>query len=183
MINMLKEYFNKRRQHAIDLQASSDAPRLHGVNLNKWRYVGCSIIKFNYTDKKYTDDATVFFFCGIDDLKKRKYVVITDDISNYMRERFQSHPWITNTAELWKANEREIYQAIHTEPSIWLKEKMLEEHKCVWSSEKNWWVSNEDAKYQSATKSQAKKKPKEEPEVIPVEDNVVKIEFKKDKNE
>ena len=183
MINMIKEYFNKRRQYAIDLQASSDAPRLHGVNLKQWHYLGLSTISFAYTDDTRVDTAYLFFFCSRNDEDLRKYVLITDNISKYLQDKFDHHPWIIEKAELWIAGERKLYDPINKEPSLYLKDKMLEEYKVVWSTEKNWWVSNEDAKYQSAKKTQAKKKPKEEPEVTTVEDNVVKIEFKKDKNE
>lgn len=180
MFNKLINYIAKRKAYQKDMETAAGAPRLHGVNLNEWRYVGRSIIKFTYTDAKHSDDATVFFFCRVNDLAKRNYVIVADGVSSYMRERFASHPWVTNTAELWKANERDLYQAIHSEPSIWLKERMLEEHQCVWSNEKSWWVSDDAAKYESAKKTQTKKKPKEEPEILPVEDNVVKIKFKKD---
>lgn len=180
MFNKLINYIAKRKAYQKDVEAAAEAPRLHGVNLNEWHYVGRSMISFNYNDTKHVDEASVFFFCGIDDLTKRKYVMIVDNPSSYMHQRFEHHPWLTNKAELWKANEIELYQAIHTQPSKWLCERMLVDHQCVWSNEKSWWISDDAAKYESAKKSQAKKKPKEEPEILPVEDNVVKIKFKKD---
>lgn len=176
MISLLFNYFAKKYEE-------DETPRLHGVNLNEWRYLGRSKIAFTYSDANHSDEAHLFFFCGINDLDKRKYIIVPDSTTSYIRQRFESHPWVTNTAELWKVNESNLYQVIHTEPSKWLREKMLEEYKCVWSNEKNWWITDENAKYESAKRTQAKKKPKEELEVTPIEDNVVKIEFKKEKDD
>lgn len=177
MISLLFKYFS------IFKEAEPASPRLHGVDLNKWHYLGHSDVSFTYIDSTHTDNAYVFFFCSRDDEDLRKYVLIADNNAKHIQDKFSHHPWVIKTAELWLAGERHLYEPINNEPSLYLKDKMLEEHKAVWSKEKNWWVSNEDAKYQSAKKSQAKKKPKEEPEVIPVEDNIVKIEFKREKDD
>lgn len=183
MIPSIFNYFAKRKQYIKDINASNEAPRLHGVNLEQWHYLGRSDISFSYLDSAHEDKAYVFFFCSVDDDDIRKYVMVPDNNSKYRQDKFDHHPWIINTAELWLAGERNLYDPINNEPSRYLKEKMLEEYSVAWSTEKNWWVSNEDVKYQSAKKSQAKKKPKEEPEVTTVQDNIVKIEFKKDKDE
>jgi hypothetical protein len=184
MISKIVEYFNRRKQYKNDLAAVDTAPRLHGVNLNTWQYVGKSEISFTYVSEgvsfKEADKAYVFLFSKKDDETSRKYVLVPDSNSSYLLDKFKKHPWITNEAEMWKVCEREIYQSINDEPSKWLKEKMLEEYKCVWSNETRWWVNNDDAKYESAKKTQTKKKPKEEPLLLE-DGNIVKLEFKKDK--
>lgn len=178
MFEKLASWIVGRKKLNEDVKAALDAPRLHGVNLDEWTYLGRSTISFTYYDSKHQDNANVFMFCKKDDTSTRKFVVVSG--SNYMTEKFMTHPWIVETASLWQAGERDIYHPIHSEPSNWLKDYMLEQHKCVWSTEKKWWDTNDTAKYESARKTQAKKKPKEEPEILPVEDNIVKINFNKD---
>lgn len=166
----LRNYFTKNNN---TVSRNDEALYLHGVNLNNWQYLGYSEIAYNYDKGERVDKANVFLFCGINDTSRRKYVVVTYP---NLEDKFKVHPWITLHAELWRTCEKELYDSVNKEPSQYLRDKMLEDHSAVWSNETHWWVTNDTTKYASAKKKQTKKK-----EILPEEDNVVKVNFKKDK--
>lgn len=174
MFSRLSRWIIGRKKLNDDVKAALNAPRLHGVNLNIWQYLGRTIVKFTYTDIDSSDDANVFFFCKKGDNDARKFIVVPNSNMSYMQDKFMHHPWVVETASLWEVGERELYHIVNKEPSNWLKEYMLENHACVWSNQTHWWVDCDTAKFQSAKKSQSKKKPK-------IEDNIIKIDFNPEK--
>lgn len=161
-----------------DLRKAADAPRLHGFNLNDWDYLGYTEISITYSDIKHKEVAQIFFFMLKGNETKRKFVVKAKSL----QKEFEQHAWVSGTACLWAANEKEWYQAVTNHPSKYSKERMLTEHACEWDYDKNWWVSTSATKYAAASKSQ-QDTTKEESPVVAVEDNVLKVNFKKEEHD
>lgn len=150
-----------------------------GVDLNKWAYLGYARISYHDENKVETMSAKIMFFCAYAsddpddltlDIDTRKWVFSTASRD----ELFRYHQFI-DQANLWRIGENDIFQLINP-PSQALKEYMLENYDSVWSTEKNWWVQDnqsvEDAKYKEAVDNQKK------PDKI-IEANIVKVNFKK----
>lgn len=137
-----------------DLELTTSVPRLHGFRLDQWAYLGYSRIMLNYVDVNAKAYANVFFFCLKDNTDKRDFVVVSEETSKFIKEKFDSHQYVTGFASIWRAGEEEIYQCINYRPGTWLKEYMLEHFKCDWDNDKKWWVSNNQAKYNSAAAKQ-----------------------------
>lgn len=153
------------RLYQEDLERAENARRLHGVNLDEWRYLGRTVI--SYVDHG-TDDinssATVFAFCGINDMDDRHFIVKPH--SKY--SDFSYHTWVLEHANLWEIGERRLWEIIGAEPSQWLCEYMDEQFGEVWSQEAKWWIKKG---------TQPKKKPKLE--LVKDDNNVVKLDFAK----
>jgi len=170
----------KRKQEAQqkleqDLANAVNAPRLHGVNLNEFHYLGMTKLSIENREgnKVY---GRVYFFVH-KETQVRKYIV--KGTSQWLTEQFEQHQWVIVEGELWAAGEREIYQSVYDEPSRYLKSHMMELGSWVWGVDKKWWVvASQDAKYAAATTQQKTKE--EKPEARLVRDNVVKVSFKKD---
>lgn len=113
-------------------------PRLMGVNLNRWHYLGMTklTITIQNTNDVY-DEAWVYLFCKKNDFSQRKFIV-EKNVSTH----FKTHKWITNYIPLWVAGEYPLYHAIADEPSVWLREYMLDEHNCLWDNDTNNWYDN-----------------------------------------
>jgi hypothetical protein len=173
MLSWLKKKYAEYKASCARSLELANAPRLHGVNLGVYNYLGRSEIHFEYTDAEYKDHASVFFFANKKDNDKRKYVIVPTQ--SHMLPRFQSHPWIVKNAELWLVGERSLYDVVRDEPSTFLKDYIAENFDGeVWSNETKWWVSSDKIKYNKAKAKQDKKKEK-----LTEENNVVKLEFKK----
>lgn len=158
-----KEEAEKLYQQDLDFAASS--PRLHGVNLLEWRYLGRTVISYcDEETKAITSSTNIFGFCKIDDVNQRQFVVAPAGRYN----PFEYHTWVTEHAALWKIGERELWTIATTEPSKWLKEHMLETYDELWSVDDNWWVKKG---------TQPKRKPKLE--LVKDDNNVVKLDFAK----
>lgn len=180
---MLKDFWqfvNDWYLYREDIKLAGTAPRLHGVNLNQWHFLGRTKISFTFKNtNKLDDELNVFLFCHKDDYNKRHYTLVSQ--SKFQLERFQHHQWITNTAELWKANQKNLYSVVYDEPSSFLCNYMLEKYQAVWDDKKNWWVQNEQSKYESAQKKQNNRKKTARPALE--ETNIVKINFEKKEKE
>lgn len=169
MFRWLRKRNEAKRQFMKDVAAAEAAPRLHGVNLVDWAYLGRTIVA--YTNDLGRDEATVFSFCLRNDTDKRKFVVMPR--SKYTE--FDRHPWVMEHAALWKIGERELWATVANEPSRWLQEHMLERFNEVWCHETNWWIKKG---------TQPKKKPKLElVKDATTDNNVVKLDFKGKKKE
>jgi hypothetical protein len=132
-----------------------------GYNLNEWMYLGYTKVKWSDTTPDY-----IHFFCRRNDMNDRSFI---------MTNTAKHHGWVRQgTPELWKAGQREVYECIAF-PDTDLRNYMKETHSHSWDSEKSWWVPIENAKYQKAVSTQAKK---QEPNKKN-DGNVTHIEFKK----
>ena len=150
-------------------------PTLHGYSLDEWEFIG--ITQITYTDENKNSLATgeVFFFMKKNDPDWREYKLT--HVSKWAP--FETHPFVRTRAELWKANQLKIYESIGI-PSDYLRSYMKDVYEFEWSTEKNWWVHSEDAKYEKSLRQQNKK-----PKIIAEQtsDNtatkVVKVDFTK----
>ena len=125
-----------------------------GVRLDKNHYLGYSKIRYIDEEDKERSCCLIHFFVNKEDHTKRKFVY---DGSN--ESDFYNHSWMIN-ARMWKINERELYRAVITFPSKWLREYMLQEYNNVWSDEKKWWTQNLEDKIENK------------------QDNVITVNFK-----
>ena len=130
------------------------APKFMGVRLDKNHYLGYSKIRYIDEEDEERSCCLIHFFVNKEDHTKRKFVY---DGSN--ESDFYNHGWMIN-ARMWKINERELYRAVITFPSKWLREYMLQEYNNVWSDEKKWWVQNLEDKIENK------------------QDNVITVNFK-----
>jgi len=171
MLSWFRRYRAAKRLYEEDLAKAKHAPRLHGINLLEWRYLGRTVI--SYSDpftKEITSSATVFGFCKMEDTNQRQFVVTPHGRHCH----FDYHTWVTEHAALWAIGERSLWEIAGTEPSRWLQEHMLEEYDELWSHETNWWVKKGTL---------PKKKAKLEVVKDAVSDNVVHHDFKSKKPE
>ena len=138
-------------------------PMLHGVNLNKWHYLG----KINLT---FTSGSScmAFLFAKKDNLDIRCYKLPTD-IAGFFKE---NHSFIINALDTWVIGEKELYSYVKLEPSKWLSEYMLNTYNSVWDTSTNWWVSSENAKYNKSVTQQKKTKP------IEKDNAVIQVDFR-----
>lgn len=165
-----------------DLRLATEAPRLHGFNLNKWEYLGYTEISISYTDTTYKEAVTAFFFMDKEDHSRRKYVLKGEGAD---KKKFKEHLWIERIADLWVAGEKEWYHPITNNPSKYTRARILREYASVWDSSKNWWVSNNASKYASATTNQNEQEQEEsiDDKIVDVQDNVLTVDFGKSSEE
>ena len=114
----------------------------HGVDLNKWYYLGQSEISITTTKENkplYTDYNNVYFFVSQEDSpnEKRKIVLNIDE------ERWREHRFVVD-CEIWEMGEGSVYEMIVTAPSDWVKEEMLKQHNRVWDYETKKWIPAKD---------------------------------------
>lgn len=166
--------------HQEDLRLATEAPRLHGFNLNKWEYLGYTEISINYTDVKYKETVTAFFFMDKEDHNRRKYILKGEGSD---KKKFKDHPWVERVAELWVAGEKDWYAPITDNPSKYTRARILREYASVWSDEKNWWVSNNASKYASAKANQDEQEESAEDNIVEVQGNVLTVDFGKSSEE
>ena len=134
------------------------APMLHGVNLDKWHYLGTVVLTF----KDSTSKCTVFMFANKKDLTRRRYEIPLD-----VGEFKKYHTYLPNCLDPWCVGERKIYTFVK-DPSRWLSEYMFEKHNSVWDANTKWWGTPDSVKY-SATVLKQKKKTVDENGVIQVD--------------
>lgn len=170
MIKWFRKRKAARQQFLKDVASSAEAPRLHGVNLVDWAYLGRTTVA--YTNDLGKDEATVFSFCLREDTDKRKFVVIPHNKYG----DFDRHTWVMEHAALWKIGERELWATVSHEPSRWLKDYMLENHDDVWCDETSWWIKNGSTPTPKKKKANLKLVTDPEPE-----SNVVTLDFGKSK--
>jgi hypothetical protein len=157
-----------REQFENDLKRSESAPRLHGVNLLDWRYLGRTVISYvDGNTNEVTSNGSVFSFCGHEDTNKRHFVVIPH--SKY--SSFDTHTWVLEHAALWEIGERELWEIVGSEPSRWLSEYMLDNHNHLWSLEDRRW-------YPKGTPAPKKKPKLELVKDVAADNNVVTLDFK-----
>jgi len=157
-----------RKQFEMDIAAATVAPRLHGVNLVDWAYLGRTTIAYSDTNG-IKDEASVFSFCRRDDTDKRQFVVIPH--SKY--GNFDRHTWLIEHAALWQIGERQLWATVANEPGQWLRDYMLEKYNEVWSADDNWWVRDDSAPVpRKKTKLELVKSQ-------PSDSNVVMVDFSK----
>ena len=131
-------------------------------DLNEWNYLGRTSI--SYTRDGMIDSSTdIFFFCAKDDTNVRSYHVVKEKM-------FETHDWITRLAEPWRVGFKDLYSVIFDEPSPFLEEYMLRNHKHKWDNESNCWKISDTSKYEAAQKEQSEKK-----KVVTVTENVLKF--------
>lgn len=169
MFKWLRERSEAKKQFLDDVAAAKAAPRLHGVNLTEWAYLGRTVVA--YSNQLGKDEATVFSFCLRDDTDKRKFIVMPHS----KHTEFDRHPWVMEHAALWKIGERDLWATVANEPSRWLREYMLNTFDDVWCNETGWWIKNGST---PAKKKRAKLTLVEEPNA---ESNVVMLDFNKSK--
>lgn len=143
---------------------------LHGFDLDIWNYLGYTTIRFVGDNDVVTSKATVFFFCKKDDYNKRSYYLQKTGYSS-----FDNHVWLYEVIPLWMCGEKSLYTIVRNEPSIFLKQYMLEHHDNEWCDETKWWISTENAKYKSAVINN--KKEKTTP--VKTENNIIFVDFTK----
>lgn len=151
-------------------QEENTEVKLLGVSLSKYNYLGYT--QFAFTNTKLTWECHFF----ISKNENKRLIRIT---GNNGTDQYEHHSYYNTHCLLWKAGERDWYQLVTDYHSNYLKNRMLEEFGVVWCEETKWWVSSDQAKYDLA---QAKQKEKTNNEVVVGEtDNIVKINFTKDK--
>lgn len=169
MFNWFKQRRAAKRLYEEDLAKAEHAPRLHGINLLEWRYVGRTVISYcDPFSKEITSSATVFGFCKIDNIDQRRFVVTPHG----QHCHFDYHTWVTEHASLWAIGERSLWDIAGTEPSRWLKDHMLETYDELWSHDTGWWVKKGTLPKKKANLVLVKDA---------VSDNVVRLDFKKSK--
>lgn len=173
MLRWLRERNAAKEQFRKDIELSEMAPRLHGVNLLEWRYLGRTVVSYVDADNRTNAQASLFSFCGVDDTDDRHFIVIP----HQKYENFQYHTYVLEHAALWKIGERRLWEIVGTEPSKWLRDYMFEHFKEVWSNETNWWAADGAA---PVAKKQSKLR-LVEPPADSTNNNVVKVDFSKDK--
>ena len=152
---------------------------LHGFDLDKWHYLGFTRINFVgdiKTNVPVLGEADAFFFCNKENLGIRRYNLITINTQNGW-EFEKDHHWGVEVLPLWQAGEGHIASNIHT-PSDFLKEYLLETEGVIYDPDtKSWYnVGTKPPKYN-------KKKTKSESFIKKEEDNVVTVDFNKDKDD
>lgn len=139
---------------------------LHGHDLDVWDYLGWTEIRFDGVPN------SIHFFWKKGKEDVRSYV-LTGRPSSVLKAIKELHRYVSDTCELWRIRENEIYIPIRN-PSNFLKEYMMDHFSGVWSTERNWWVSASDQdKYDHSVRSHQKKHPD-----IYTDDNIVTVDFK-----
>ena len=155
-----------------DEVSSTDSKYLHGVNLDKYHYLGFVTLKFDEVENN------VFQFCNKENFQDRKYVVKglnADECKKY-------HHYVTKLIDPWSIGENEIYHYVYNGRSKFINEYMLEHFNSVWSEEKKWWISTEESKMNGATLRQKKEKATKASKTDVVSDtisNIITVDFKK----
>lgn len=167
-----QEKMEAAKKLQFDLKITAEAPRLHGINLNDFHYLGLTQI-FYVNEHSVKTNASIFFFVH-KTTSLRKFVLKSP--AGYWKTIFENHDWVTTEAELWAANERDLYQIIRSEPSNYLEEYMLEKYDSVWDMESKWWKKSN--KYDSAVK----KASKETHQKVKSEGNILKLDFSRNKD-
>ena len=139
MLGWFRKRREARKQFENDVAMATNAPRLHGVNLVDWAYLGRTTIAYADPDGS-KDEASVFSFCLRVDNDKRKFVVIP----HRKYGNFDRHTWIIEHAALWQIGERQIWATVSSEPGQWLRDYMLENYNEIWCNDSNWWIKNEE---------------------------------------
>jgi hypothetical protein len=140
---------------------------LHEHDLSKWHYLGYTNCRYVDSDGKDIAVWQIFLFVDKNNEKRRSYYVPSDSflVSN--------HQYMNMTVKPWAAGEKEIYSIISGKgcyPSDYLKEYMMKKFSVVWSNKKNWWVSDDDAKYEQAVNKQKEN-------IIKTDGNVIQVPF------
>lgn len=169
MFGWFKRRREAKRLYEEDVELAEAAPRLHGVNLLEWQYLGRTVISYKDPDSDaVSSSATFFAFCGHEDTNKRHFVLIPH--SKYIS--FDTHTWVLEHAALWEIGERNLWDVVVAEPSKWLRNYMLETFNEVWSQDVKWWVSKNTPAPRKKTKLELVKD-------VGSDNNVVKLDFKK----
>jgi hypothetical protein len=188
LFSFLKRIFSPSKKEAISIESEGDR-WLHGMDLEKWNYLGLNritvVANVDKVGELETGSATVYFFSEFLDDDSRKYIII-DHHPNSGRD-YKNHPWILEVAEIWRIGEDALYRPIGENPSRYLQDYMLENYKAVWRERENgrwWWQQTEDAKYTAAsTKQKANTAEETKPEVTQTDDEkVITVEFGKKKD-
>lgn len=107
--------------------------KFHGVNLNRWHYLGRSTI--NYVDKKTNivqHTEYLYSFCLKKNTSERRYVM--------NNSFFSEHYYYRDRAPLWAMGEYPLYALVNDMPSTWLKQYMLDNNKVTWDNKEKMWV-------------------------------------------
>lgn len=165
--------FGKNKKKSSTQTPKVEKKILHNHNLDKWHYLGFLELKLD--ESVYP----VFLFVDKNDHSKRSYTItgVYPDLAR------KYHPYVTKYIDPWTTGEYELY-TFSKSPSKWLKEYMLEKFSSVWDNKTEWWVSNDNAKYQSAQKKQTSKKtPPNQGSGAKKDPVVVQVDFGKKKDE
>lgn len=127
---------------------------LHGVDLEKWTYLGYTKIKQKHPTKI---SSYIFYFSerANEEHGKRMYVHVGKNSKD-----MKDHVFLLINSELWKIGEYEFAATVETEPSNWLIEWMQEVNGITWVWDEGWVAYEEEDKYEQAVEEQ-KMKPKD----------------------
>jgi hypothetical protein len=166
---MLAGYLKRKKQvtPALPKQWRNE---FQGLDLDIWAHLGYVILKIDQTEY------IVHEFCKREDYNIRAYRIQASDYGKQQLETY--HPYIHRHLQPWTMGSKEIYSYV-THPSRFLEEYMSERYGHIWSSETNWWVPSDKAKYNAAAQKQKATTKKKEVPVTSVEENVVQVNFGK----
>lgn len=168
------DWFMNKPEPVLKEPSEEQCHVLHGYDLRKWDYLGCSEVFFTYDaemQSKYTANIYFFMLKGNDNV--RSYTILHHHGKMY---DYEKHSWVSGNADPWRANELEWYIPINLKPSEYTKQRMMTEFNSRWDPNVSWWVSAEKTNYQAPPK----RKKKTETEV---KENVVKVDFNAKNNE
>lgn len=167
MWGWIRKRSEAKAQLKRDMELSENAPRLHGVNLDDWRYLGRTEVSYVDDRKVATAKATLFAFCGTDDTDDRHFIVMP----HQPHVSFDRHTFVMEHAALWVIGERKLWEIVGDEPSQWLHDHMWERFNAVWSDKAKWVVKDAHT-----PKAETKTAPKN----TEMDGNVVKVDFSKE---
>lgn len=159
--------FRKKKQK-LQITDETEPLLLHGVDLNKWNYLGLSPISWG------SHKGRVFFFSkkGSNEKIRKCVIVGFEPSSRSFIEK--NHLFVIDQLSRWKVCEYSFYRPI-SEPSEYMKKVMLSDG-FVWDKDKDWWkVATETELYENAVDNQKEKV------VSSVEENVLHVDFGKKK--
>lgn len=146
-----------------------------GLDLDIWMHLGYQSLKLENIEY------TVHLFCQREDHSKRCYKIQGASTRCTLLEEY--HSYIHKYTQPWSMGSGEIYLYNHC-PSKDLRNYMIETYAHIWDPETKWWIPSDGAKYTAAkSKQKATKTEKKPSPVTEVDENVVKVDFKKDKHE
>lgn len=116
------------------------SPKLYGFNLDKYAYLGYTIIKF--------DDTKAHIHGFVHKTNGRRYWHL--DPGRYTFKPWDRHPYVM-FAEIWRIGEKHLAAIAPDFQSIYLEERMKEEGY-VWCNKKKWWITEKEAERNSELK-------------------------------
>ena len=170
--------WSKRRSSnskTVEVEEECDAwtNEFQGLDLDEWMYLGFTELQLD--SKPYI----LHMFCQYEDHSKRAVRIQGTEHSIKLIQDY--HTYYQKYTQPWSMGDGEIYFYV-TNPSRFLKQYMLDTWAHEWDRETKWWIPSDNAKYRSAQSRQTRTE-KKEVAVTETEENVVKVDFTRGKND